>query len=280
MDLQLAGLRCLITGSSSGIGEGIAHTLAAEGASVIVHGRDQQRTAAVAAAIGGRGQPVLAVTGDLVDPDGCAEVARRCNEMLGGVDVLINNAGGKTSSHKQDGVARPANAAWLETPWDEWRWTYDQNVGAAVRLIQAFAPGMVERGFGRIINVASASATQPPPDLADYAPAKAAMVNMTVGLAKTLGGSGVTVNAITPGTILTPAVQSTFTGWARQLGWDDTSWDEIERRFTSEVLPQPIRQFGRPDDIGRMAALLASPLSSYMTGSNYRVDGGFCQSIN
>ncbi|MBB4615028.1 SDR family NAD(P)-dependent oxidoreductase [Novosphingobium taihuense] len=269
-----------MTGSSSGIGAGIAQLLADEGAIVIVHGRDRAKTEAVVASIREAGGQARSVIGSLDTSDGCETVAGACIDMLGGIDVLVNNAGGKASGHLQDGKQRLPNAPWLETPWEDWRWTYEQNMGAAVRLIQKLAPGMIERGFGRIINIASASGTQPPPDLADYCPAKAAMINMSSGLAKTLGSTGVTVNTVTPGTIMSPAVKENFTGWAKQLGWADSGWEDLERRFTTELMPQPIKRFGRPDDIARMVALIASPLSSYMTGSNYRVDGGFCLSVN
>jgi 3-oxoacyl-[acyl-carrier protein] reductase len=280
MDLQLNGKRALITGSSSGIGEGIARVLAAEDAVVVIHGRHGERTEAVAAAIRAAGGQAHTVLGELATEEGCAAVADAVEKALGGIDILVNNAGGKASGHRQDGIVRPANAPWFDTPWDDFRWTYEQNMGAAVRLIQRFGPGMAERGFGRIINISSASGVQPEPDLADYQPAKAAMINMSAGLAKTLGGSGVTVNTVTPGTILTPAVKSTFVGWAAQMGWPTDDWAEIERRFTTELIPQPIKHFGVPEDIGRVVALVASPLSSYMTGANYRVDGGQCRSVN
>ncbi|MDO7836341.1 SDR family oxidoreductase [Sphingobium sp. HBC34] len=280
MDLQLKDTRALVTGSSSGIGEGIAKLLAAEGATVVIHGRDRQRLDAVASAIAAAGGKAFGVTGDLATAEGCQQVAEAVAAQLGGVDILVNNAGGKASGHRQDGVERPANGPWLETPWDDWAWTYEQNVGAAVRLIQSFAPGMIARKWGRIINISSASAVQPEPGLADYQPAKAAMNNMTAGLAKSFAGTGVTVNTVSPGTILTPAVTKAFTEWAGLLGWDSSDFSEIERRFTSELIPQPIKHFGRPEDIARMVALLASPLSTYMTGANYRVDGGQCRSVN
>ncbi|HEY6868161.1 MAG TPA: SDR family oxidoreductase [Novosphingobium sp.] len=280
MDLELVGKRALVTGSSSGIGAAIARVLAAEGATVMVHGRDEAKTRAVAQGLIDSGARASHVTGELSLEDDCAEVARRTLEFLGGVDILVNNAGGMAASNRPDSTAESFNRPWLETPWDDWRWTYEQNVGSSVRLIQALAPGMIERGWGRIINISSASATQTEPDLADYQPAKAAITNMTTGLAKSLAGSGVTVNTVTPGTIATEGVRSGFVEWAKQLGWTDREWPEIERRFTTEVIPQPIKHFGRPEDIARMVAFIASPQAGYMTGANYRVDGGQCRSVN
>lgn len=280
MNLELDNKRALVTGSSAGIGAGIAKVLAAEGAIVVVHGRNAGRANQLAEDIRDRGGKAHVALGDLATEEGCLAVGDTVMVELGGIDILVNNAGGKASAHCADGIERPANAPWLETPWSDWLWTYEQNVGAAVRLIQRFVPGMKEQGWGRIINIASASGTQTEPDLADYQPAKAAMINMTTGLAKSLAHTGITVNTVSPGTILTDNLVETFTCWAEQMGWETDDWSEIERRFTSEVIPQPVNHFGRPEDIARMVALIASPLSSYMTGANYRVDGGSCRSVN
>lgn len=103
---------------------------------------------------------------------------------------------------------------------------------------------------------------------------------MTSGLAKSLAGTGITVNAVTPGTVATEGVKEGFISWAKELGWDTSDWSALERRFTNEIFPQPTKHVGRPEDIERMIAFLASPQASYMTGSNYRVDGGMCRSIN
>src|SRR5215218_657323 len=152
MDLQLNGLRALVTGSSSGIGAGIASVLAREGAIVVVHGRDLERTASVARGLAELGAASHAVLGDLATPEGCAKVVQAVESAVGGVDILVNNAGGKSA---------PGNPAWFEVSWSDWIGTYEQNVGAAVRLAHAFVPGMQARGFGRIVNITSASATQP-----------------------------------------------------------------------------------------------------------------------
>lgn len=280
MDLALTGKRALVTGSSSGIGQGIAEVLAEEGALVVVHGREAAKTQRVADRLRAKGAEIVVALGELDKEEDCAAVAQTCLAALGGVDILVNNAGGMASTNRLDKEAASFNRPWLETPWDDWRWTYEQNMGGAVRLIQALAPGMVERQWGRIVNISSASGVQSEPDLADYQPAKAAMINMTTGLAKSLGGTGVTVNTVSPGTILTEGVRTGFTHWAKQLGWPSDDWGEIERRFTTELIPQPVRHFGRVADIGRMVAFLASPHASYMTGGNHRVDGGQCRSTN
>ncbi len=269
MDLQLKGLKALVTGSSSGIGAGIAEVLAREGCRVVVHGRDAARTRAVAERVTGFGAEAWSVVGDLATPGGSAAVADEVLRLTDGIDILVNNAGGKTAA---------GNPAWFDVPWADWLGTYEQNVGAAVRLVHAFAPGMKARGFGRIVNITSASATQPEATVGEYSAPKAAMVNMTVSLARALARTGITVNSVMPGTILTPAVEAWLSHVASQHDWG-TDWNEIERRFTSELIPLCTSKLGRPEDIGRMVALLASPLSGYMTGSNYRVDGGQIRAI-
>lgn len=277
MDLQIDGKRALVTGSSSGIGAGIPRILAAEGAMVMVQGRDRERCEAVSAEISASGGKAEFVLGDLALEEGTAAVANAVIDRLGGIDILVNNTGGRASSQRG---GTKLNPPWLETPWSDWLWTFEQNIGAAVRLIQQLVPGMKERGWGRIVNIGSSSATQTGPDMGEYQAAKAAMTNMTTSLARTLSYTGITVNTVTPGTILTPAVVRTFTDMAGKMGMDPDDWGAIEKKFTREIHGLAVDHFGRPEDIGRMVAFLASPLSSYMTGANYRVDGGFIRSIN
>jgi NAD(P)-dependent dehydrogenase (short-subunit alcohol dehydrogenase family) len=246
----------------------------------VIHGRNAERCEQVVAGIRKSGGEALAVAGDVTTEADCTTICGTVIEKLGGIDILVNNAGGRASSHRTDGKGGPLNPPWLETPWSDWLWTFEQNVGAAVRLIQRLVPGMKERKWGRVINIASAAATQTEPNLAEYQAVKAALVNVTSSLAKTLAHTGITVNTVSPGAILTPAVVEAFTHTARQLGWNADDWYEIERRVTTEMIPISADHFGQPEDIGRVVTLLASPLSGYMTGANYRVDGGQCRSVN
>jgi 3-oxoacyl-[acyl-carrier protein] reductase len=270
MDLQLAGKRALVTGSSSGIGAAIARTLAREGAAVVVHGRNRERAAQVAEEIARPGGKVQVAIGDLTDDDQAHAVAETADAAFGGIDILINNTGG-AAGRQQD---------WMGTAPEVWAATYQTNVISAVRLIRYFIPQMKQRGWGRIVQLASASAIQPLPfSLPDYQASKAAVVNFTVGLSKYLGGTGVTANTITPGTILTPALERTFRDWARARNWGE-QWDEIERRAVAEMFPNPSGRVGRVEDIATMAAFIASPLAGYVNGANIRVDGGRVPTIN
>jgi NAD(P)-dependent dehydrogenase (short-subunit alcohol dehydrogenase family) len=264
MDLALTDRRALVTGSSSGIGSGIVEALAAEGAWVAVHGRDEARAQAMAAGLRDRGARVVVAIGDLTTDEGANAVAAVIEGVMGGLDILVNNVGGKTNAGYPD---------WLEVPMTEWVATWKQNVGAAVRMIHRFVPGMRERGFGRVVQIASASALQPEPAIGEYQSAKAAIVNLTASLSRALGRTGITVNTVSPGTIVTPAVRAWLDEVSAQRGWGD-DWGVIQRRFIDEMIPLTVNALGQPQDVGRVVALLASPLSGYINGANVRVDGG------
>jgi NAD(P)-dependent dehydrogenase (short-subunit alcohol dehydrogenase family) len=271
MDLDLKGKRALVTGSSSGIGAGIARVLAAEGATLVVHGRDRARTLAVAESLRhDTGTPTHAVTGDLSTDEGAQAVVQAVMDAVGGIDILINNAGG---------TAVEGNPPWLDVSAHTWMEAYSQNVGAIVRLCHAFIPGMTERGWGRIVNISSGSGMQPPATIPHYGAAKAAINNLTVSLSKALARTGITVNTVSPGAILTPALENWIQDLARQMNWGD-DWDIIERRYTTEMYPLPVSRIGRVEDIGNMVALIASDRCGYMTGADVRVDGGNASAVN
>lgn len=263
MDLRLAGKRALVTGSSSGIGKGIAHMLAAEGCAVIVHGRNAARAQAVAEEIGAAGVAL----GDLATDAGADAVA----EAAGQVDIVVNNAGG---------AAGTSAMTWTQVDESGWIATYEANAVAAARMVRRLLPAMQQAGWGRIINIASAAGTQPIALGPDYGAAKAAMLNMTVSLAKALGPCGVTANSVSPGMVLTPAVEAWLASARHTLGWGDISLEEAESRMAREVTPIPVGRVGRVEDIAHVVCMIASPASGYMTGANIRVDGGQIQSVN
>lgn len=263
MDLGLTGKRALVTGSSSGIGAGIARLLAAEGCAVIVHGRDAARAQAVADSISAAG----VATGDLSTDAGADAVAAAAGE----VDILVNNAGG---------AAGTSALHWTEVDEAGWNATYQLNAVAAARLIRRLLPAMQAKGWGRIINIASAAATQPIAFGPDYGAAKAAMLNMTVSLAKSLGACGVTANSVSPGMILTPAVETWLSHLRTTMGWGDISPEEAEARAARELTPIPVGRIGRVEEIAHVVAMIASPAAGYMTGANIRMDGGQVQSVN
>lgn len=265
MDLQLDGKKVLVTGSSKGIGAGIARKFALEGAIVIVHGRDRTQADEVAHAIVEHGGRAHVVLGDLTNDDAVQGLLDEASRQAGMIDILINNAGG-SSAIKED---------WTATQPATWAATYDRNVLAALRVTSRLLPAMRQAGWGRIINISSLAATMPPAGGADYAACKAAINAMTASLAKAVAAEGITVNAISPGTIHSATLDRRFREVAVQHGLEiDAPWARIERTVLPLFAQVPVGRVGQVDDIANVAAFLASPLAGYITGTNMRVDGG------
>ena len=268
MDLQLVGKRAVVTGSSSGIGEAIAKSLAAEGVAVVVHGRREAEARRVAAEISAAGGKAVVALGDLATDAGADAVVKVANDTFGGTDILVNNAGAFPQ--------RP----WLESTAAEWNDLYNQNVGSMVRLITRLVPGMKQRGWGRVIAIASGVATMPVGDMANYSATKAANLNLAVSLAKDLTGTGITSNTVSPGMIVTPGVEDMLKGMAPQLGLATDDLAALEQFAVKNMVPNPSARLGRPADIAAAVTFLASPLAGYINGANLRVDGGTVPTVN
>jgi 3-oxoacyl-[acyl-carrier protein] reductase len=269
MNLDLAGKRALVTGSSSGIGVAIAEALAAEGAAVVISGRDRERAEAVARRIAATGAQVATACGDLSTDDGAAEVASAARVALGGIDILVNNAGGASPD---------SGSNWFASGTDDWVATYHRNVLAAVRLIHAFTPEMKERGWGRIINIGTAAAITPTSGQADYGPAKAAMLNMSLGLSKALKRSGVTSNTISPGMIRTEGLTRVLKVMAEKRGWGDDLAKAED--YIANGGGQTVQRIGEVEDIAYAVTMLASPRADFINGVNFHVDGGISPSLS
>jgi 3-oxoacyl-[acyl-carrier protein] reductase len=261
MDLQLLGKRALVTGSSSGIGESIAKTLAQEGAIVAIHGRREEQVNRVVGEIEASGGKAVVATGDISTDQGAHQVAAQVLSSLGEIDILINNAG-----MFQD-------RGWMDTPTKEWAEIYNTNVISLVRMVQLFIPIMKQLGWGRIIQIATALATQPFAIRADYTATKAAILNLTVSLVKELAETGITVNAVSPGLIITPSARQMFTQVGLSQGWGQ-EWADIEKHLLQKDWPNPTGRLGKVEDIANCVTYLASPLSGYINSANIRVDGG------
>lgn len=263
MDLQLEGKVALITGSSKGIGEGIARGLALEGAVVIVHGRDRAKTEAVADGIVASGGRARAVVGDLTVDD---EVARliEAAQTAGPVDILVNNAGGAGAAED-----------WTTTRPESWAAGYDRNVLAAVRVTTALLPAMRRAKWGRIVNISSLAALMAPAARPDYGAAKAAMLAMTASLAKAVATDGITVNTVSPGTIHSDSLDRAFRRAAVERGLAlGTPWAEVETAVLPLFAAVPLRRVGTLAEIADAVAFLVSPRAGYITGMNLRLDGG------
>ncbi|MEZ5744836.1 MAG: SDR family NAD(P)-dependent oxidoreductase [Sphingomonadaceae bacterium] len=270
MELNLTGKRALVTGSSSGIGRGAALALAGEGAHVIVHGRNRERTEAVVAAISSEGGSASVAIGDLATDEGAAAVI----EAAGGeIDILVNNIGGNEA-------AGGGLNGWFNDSPEVWAGVLQQNLVSAVHMIHAFVPAMRERGWGRVINVASGGGAAPTPQAAAYCAAKAGVINMTVSLSLELARTGVTVNTVSPGCTRTEMFERTLTTMGDAQGWPE-DLDEREQKFMDlGIFPCASDRYGRPEDIGALIAFLASPRAAFVNGANYRIDGGQVQAVN
>ncbi len=268
MDLQLRGKRAVVTGSSSGIGEAIAKLLAVEGVAVVVHGRREDQAKRVADEIAAAGGRAGVAIGDLSSDGGADAVAKVVNDVLGGADILVNNAG-----------AFP-HAAWLDATAADWGDIYNVNVGSMVRMIDRLVPGMKERGWGRVISLASIVATMPFPDAAAYSATKSANANLAVSLAKALAGTGITSNAVSPGMIVTPGVEAMLRKMAPEFGLPPDDLPALERFALEKRVSNPSGRLGRPEDVAAAVTFLASPLAGYINGANLRVDGGTAPTVN
>jgi 3-oxoacyl-[acyl-carrier protein] reductase len=272
MNYYLNEKRALVTGSSSGIGEAIAKALAAEGVFVAIHGRDEERAARVRQDIETTGGKAVIVLGDLSGSGDAERVADSATSLLGGIDILVNNAGG---SGEKDPLAR--------TLPEEWAEMYDKNVLSIVRLTRRLVPPMREAGWGRVVNISSGAGAMPAVNRAAYSAAKAAVNNLTVSLSKEVGRDGVTVNAVSPGTVLTPKLERVFREMARERGWADggkAAWPEVERAAVDNVVPNSLGRIARVEEVAHAVAFLCSSLAGYITGANLRVDGGIVPTVN
>ena len=250
---------------SVGIGETIVRALAAEGVAVAVHGRERERAERVADEINSAGDKAVFVLGDSTREHEVREMADNTGRLLGGVDILINNAGG--SGEKQ---------IWEETPAVDWAAAYDRNVLAAVRITDCLLPKMRAAQRVRVINVSSVAGLMPAATGPDYPACKAALNNLTVSLAKAVAKDGITVNTVSPGTIFAPQLEAAFRKMAATNGWADAkaAWTEVECVVLPHVVHVPPGKVSSAEDIAHAIALLCSPLAGYTTGINLRVDGG------
>jgi NAD(P)-dependent dehydrogenase (short-subunit alcohol dehydrogenase family) len=263
MDLRLAGRRALVTGSTAGIGWAIARELAAEGASVVVHGRDVMRMAQAVERLHREvpGADCDAVQADLSDAAGCAALIDATDD----VDILVNNLG----VYEPRAFERIDDAAWQRL--------FEINVLSGVRLARHHLPRMQRRGWGRVVFVSSESALCPPVEMIHYGMTKAAQLAVSRGLAETCAGTGVTVNAVLPGPTRTEGVQQFVAELAARTGRTPA---EAEGEFFREARPTSLlKRFIEPREVATLVAYLCSPLSAATNGAALRVDGGVVRTI-
>ena len=264
MDLGLKNKRVLVTGSTGGIGAGIARKFAEEGATVVINGRRAKMAEEVAAGIREAGGKAIVAVGDLTSDEAVDRVFDKAYSELGGIDILVNNAA--SGGHQND----------LTTPASEWLAGYDVNVLSMVRLIQKILPAMQTQGWGRIINISSAAAVQPSPGMGAYSVTKAAVNNLTVNFAQGMQQDGVTINTVSPGAIITNDMIEM--GLAQGMGETPDAIVDAMDQMMGDLAP--FERMGRVDEVADVILFLASPLASYVHGANIRVDGGYVSTMN
>jgi NAD(P)-dependent dehydrogenase (short-subunit alcohol dehydrogenase family) len=261
MDLQLKDKIALVSGSTAGIGRGIAEGLAAEGATVIVNGRTeeavQRAVKEMSAANSGK---ILGFAGDLSD----ATVAEKLNAKHPEVDILVNNLG--------IFEVRPFE----EIPDAEWQRFFNVNVLSGVRLSRLYLGYMRKRNWGRIIFISSESGMHIPAEMVHYGTTKAAQIAVARGLAESVAGTGITVNSVLPGPTRSRGVGDFVADWAAKSG---KTAAQVEAEFFQTARPTSLlKRFATVEEVAAMVTYVASPRSAATTGAALRVDGGTVKS--
>ena len=247
IDIDLSGRIAIVTGAGRGIGRAVALKLAKAGADVCATARSLEEIEQTARMVRETGRRALTVAGDATRSAVAAEVVARTMADLGGLHILVNNAGME--------LPKPL----IETTEDEYNLVMDTNVKSMVLFTQAAGPHLIAQRFGRIVNMASVGAFVAAPNQAIYHASKAAVAHLTRATAIEWARHGITVNAVAPGWVRTELIRHLL---------DD---EAMLSAYTKAI---PMRRVAEPEEIGPLVAFLCSDLAGYMTGSVVVVDGG------
>jgi NAD(P)-dependent dehydrogenase (short-subunit alcohol dehydrogenase family) len=245
---DLTGKVAIVTGASKGIGEAIAHGLAAFGSQVVLASRKQEAVDAVAQVIRAAGGQAVGVAAHMGDADAIRRLVARTAEIYGGIDIVLNNA-----------AVNPVYGPLLDAPAEAFDKIMSVNVKGPLELARQAHPVMARRGGGSIINISSIGGLRPEPLLGLYSASKAALISLTKAMAQEWARDNIRINAICPGLVRTK--------FSAAL-WQD---DAVLRRFLEKI---PLGRIAQPEDVIGLAIYLAGPASSYCTGAVFTVDGG------
>ena len=245
---DLSGKRALITGSSRGLGLAMATALANAGASVVLNARDEVALGAAAADLAATGAEVHALAFDVTSEDSVTDAIAHCETQIGPIDILVNNAGIQIRGPLEDYAI------------DKFELMLSTHVVATFAVSKAVAKGMIARGHGKIINICSVLTSVARPTAAPYGAAKAAVANLTRGMAADWAPKGLNINAIAPGYFKTDLNKTLIA--------DPKFNDWVEQRT-------PQRRWGEIEELGGAAVFLASPAANFINGHVLYVDGGF-----
>ncbi len=250
----------IITGSTSGIGLGIAEAFAAQGFNIMLNGfGDEGEIEATRAQLDGKSAGTVAYHGaDMTKPDQISDLVTQTEAQFGAVDILVNNAGIQHVSPVE------------EFPLDKWDAIIAINMSSAFHTIRAALPGMKKRGFGRIINIASAHGLVASPYKSAYVTAKHGIIGLTKTVALEAAQDGVTVNAVCPGYVLTPLVEGQIPDTAKARGITE---EEVKRDVL--LAAQPTKEFVTVEQLGAVCTFLSSQAAASITGVALPVDGGW-----
>jgi len=262
MDLGLTGKRALVLASSRGLGLGVAEAIAAEGADVMITGRDGDRLEAAAKAITARGAGSARFqVCDLSDKATPALLQQRVNEEFGDLDILVNNTGGPPA-----GLMSEADLTVVHRQ-------FEIMVLSVMDVTARFLPGMRTRGWGRVLTIASSGVIQPIPNLGLSNALRATLVGWSKSMANEIGGDGVTFNMLLPGRIETDRLKELDAANAKRSG---KSLDEVANAARAQI---PVGRYGAVEEFAAAAAFLVSARASYINGSMIRCDGGAIKSV-
>lgn len=262
MELNLKGKTALVIASSKGLGKAIATQLASEGVNVMITSRDEDKLKEVQEQLRSLGAgKVEYKRADITNVEDIKSVVQATKEAFGGIDILINNAGG------------PPGGTFKDFNDEDWQKAFELNLLSYIRVIREVLPSMEERGGGRIVNIASSSIKQPIPGLLLSNTFRLGIVGLTKTLATELAPSNILIQTIAPGRIATDRVAELDEGKAKKLG---KSVEDVVEESKNNI---PLKRYGKPEEFANVVTFLVSDANTYMTGGSFLVDGGMVKAI-